>query len=86
MVTRDSPYLTTDIFLHTVEKKKFPLLSLVRYLFKVVSGNRYVTRGSNGNTVSITMTGCQMGTTSGNQTSFGFCHDSLNSLNSVKAI
>ena len=57
MVTRDSPYLATDIFLHTVVKKKFPLPSLVTYLFKVVNGNRYVTRGSNGNIFSITVTG-----------------------------
>ena len=57
MVTRDSPYLITDIFLQAVVKKKFPLLSLVRDLFKVVSGNRYVTRGSNGNILSITLTG-----------------------------
>ena len=56
MVTRDSPYLTTDIFLHAVVKQKFPLPSLVSYLFKVVIGNRYVTRGSNGNILSITLT------------------------------
>ena len=44
MVTRATPYLTTDIFLDVVAKKKFPLLSLVRYLFEVVSGTRYLTR------------------------------------------
>ena len=43
----------TDILLHAVVKKKFLLLSLVGYLFKVVSGNR----GSNGNALCITTTG-----------------------------
>ena len=43
--------------LHAVVKNKFPLLSLIWYLFKVVSGNRYQTRGSNGNALSITTTG-----------------------------
>ena len=57
MVTRDSPYLTIDIFLHLVVKKKFPLLSLVWWLVNVVSNNRHLTRGSNGNVLSITTTG-----------------------------
>ena len=57
MVTRYSPYLATEIFLHAVVKKKYPLLSQVRYLFKMVSGNKYLTRGSNGNFLSITLTG-----------------------------
>ena len=46
MVTRDSPYITTGVLLHTVVKKKFPSLSLVWYLFNVLSGNRHQTRGS----------------------------------------
>ena len=57
MVTRDSPYLTTDILLHAVVKMKFPLLSLVWYLFNVVSGNRHQTRGSSENVLSSTTTG-----------------------------
>ena len=57
MVTRDTPYLTTDIFLDVVAKKIFPLLSLGWYLFTVVSHNEYLTRGSNGNAQSITMNG-----------------------------
>ena len=55
VVTRDSPYLTTDIFLHAVVKMKFPLLSLVWYLFNVVSGNRFLTRGSKGALVPLVM-------------------------------
>ena len=54
-MTGDS--LTTDIFLGSVLKMKFPFLSLVRYLFNEVSGNRCLTRCSNGNILSITMTG-----------------------------
>ena len=54
MGTRDTPYLTIDIFLNVVEKQKFPLLSLVWYLFNMVSGNRYLTIGNNGNGLSIT--------------------------------
>ena len=46
-----------DTFLHAVVNKKFPLLSLVWYLFNVVSGNRHQTKGSNGNVLSITTTG-----------------------------
>ena len=57
MVTRESPYLTTDIFLHTAVKNKFPQLSLVWYLFNVVSGNRYQIRGRYENPLSITATG-----------------------------
>ena len=57
MVTRDTPYLTRAIFLDTVVKKTFPLLSLVWHLFKLVSGDRYLTRGSNGNAFSITKIG-----------------------------
>ena len=46
MVTRDTSYITTDIFLDVVVKREFPLLSLVLHLFNVVSGNKYITRGS----------------------------------------
>ena len=38
-------------------KKIFPLLSLGWYLFRLVSGNRYLTRSSNENTLYITSTG-----------------------------
>ena len=82
MVTRDSPYLTTD---HTVVKKKFPLLSLVCYLFNVMNDNRHKTRGSSGNALSaipLVMYLLSLVT----RPFFGLCHDSLNSLNSVKAI
>ena len=34
-------------------KKKFPLLSLVSYLFNVVSNNRYLTRGNNENVLNV---------------------------------
>ena len=48
VVTRDSPYLTADIFLHALVKKKCLLLSLVWYLFNQVSDKRHQARGSNG--------------------------------------
>ena len=57
MVTRDTPYLTTDIFLDVVVTNKIPLLSIVWYLFSMVSANRYLTRGSNRSGLSITTTG-----------------------------
>ena len=47
MVTGDTPYPTTDIFLDEVVKNIFPLLSQGQYLFTVVSHNGYLTRDSN---------------------------------------
>ena len=78
MITADTPCLP-DV----VVKKKFPLLSLFRYLFNMVS--RYMTRSTCGNILCNTLTG-DLSVVSGNQTSFGLCHDSVNSLHSVKAI
>ena len=46
-----------DTFLDIVVKSNFPLLSVGWYLFRVVSGNRYLPRGSNENTLCITSTG-----------------------------
>ena len=57
MVTKDILYLTIDTFLDIVVKSNFPLLSAGWYLFRVVSGNRYLPRGSNENTLCITSTG-----------------------------
>ena len=57
MVTRDILYLTVDRLLDVVVKKNFPLLSLGWYLFRLVSGNRYLTRSSNENALYITGTG-----------------------------
>ena len=57
MVTRDILYLTIDIFLKTVVISNFPLLSIGWYLFRVVTGNRYLPRCSNENTLYITSTG-----------------------------
>ena len=89
----DSKYLTRDIFLYTAVKKKFPLLSVVWYLFNVVSSNRP------GAVMEIHLVllllfvtyvlpdhladGYIMLTTFGNQTNCGLCHDSLNWLNLV---
>ena len=56
MVTRDTPYLATDIFLDVVVKVKSLLLSVVRYLFNLVSGKRYLIRDSNRNILSNIMT------------------------------
>ena len=57
MVTRDILYLTIDSFGDSVVKSNFPLLSEGWYLFRVVSGNRHIPRGSNENTLCITSTG-----------------------------
>ena len=57
MVTRDIVYLTVDTLLDIVVISNFPLLSVGWYLFRVLSGNRYLTRGSNKNTLCITSTG-----------------------------
>ena len=57
MVTRDILHLTIDTFLDAVLKQNFPLLSVDWYLFRVVSGNRYLPRDSNENTLYITCTG-----------------------------
>ena len=57
MATRDILYLTIDTFLDIVVKSNVPLLSVDWYLFRVVSGNRYLLRGSNENTLCITNTG-----------------------------
>ena len=56
MVTRDILYLTVDTFLDIVVKSNFLLLSVGWYLFRVVSANRYLPRGSNENTLCITST------------------------------
>ena len=57
MATRGIPYLTIDMFLDVVVKKKFLLLSLGWYLLCVVSGNRYLFSDSCKNTLSGTITG-----------------------------
>ena len=57
MVTRDILYLIINTFLDIVLKSNFPLLSVGWYLFRVVSGNRYLPRDSNENTLCITNTG-----------------------------
>ena len=57
LVTRDILYLTIDTFLDEVVKKNFPLLFVGWYLFRVVSGNRYLPSGSNENALYITSTG-----------------------------
>ena len=57
MATSDIPYLTIDMFLDVVVKKKFPLLSLGWYLLHVVSGNRYLARGISRNALFGTSPG-----------------------------
>ena len=57
MVTRDIVHLKIDIFLDVVVKKNFPLKSVGWYLFRVMSGNRYLHRGSKENKLCITTTG-----------------------------
>ena len=57
VVTRDILHLTIVTFLIVVVKKNFPLLPVDWYLFWVVTGNRYLSRGSNENALFITSTG-----------------------------
>ena len=60
MVTRDILHLTIVTlvtFLDVVAKKNFPLLPVDWYLFRVVTGNRYLLRGSNEDVLFITSTG-----------------------------
>ena len=57
MVTRDILYLKIVMLLDIVVKNKFPLLSVDWYLFRVVTGNRYLPRGSKENALYITITG-----------------------------
>ena len=57
MVTRDILHMTIVTFPDVVVKKNFPLLSVDWYLFRVVSGNRYLPRGSKENAFYITNTG-----------------------------
>ena len=57
MVTRDILYLTIGTLLDIVVKKNFSLLLVGWYVFRVMNGNRYLPRDSNGNTLCITSTG-----------------------------
>ena len=57
MVTGYVLHLTIDTVLDVVVKNDFPLLSVRWYLFRVVSGNRYLPRSSNKNVLYITSTG-----------------------------
>ena len=56
-VTRNTPCLVIVIFSDEVVKMKFQLLCRDRYLFSVVSGNRYLPRGCKENVLSTTITG-----------------------------
>ena len=56
MVTGYNLHLTIDTFLDVVLKNEFPLLSVSWYLFRVLSGNRYLPRGSNENALYINST------------------------------
>ena len=57
MVTRNTPCLVIVIFSHEVVKMEFLPLRLDKYLLTVVSGNRYLPRGSKENICSTTITG-----------------------------
>ena len=90
MVTRNISHLVIVIISDEVVKMNILLLHLDRHLFSVVRGNRYLPRDGKENVLSTTITGdcnyVQIGITSSNYTIFGFCHDPLNSLNSVTFI
>ena len=55
MATRDTPYLTTDTFLHVMIKKNF--ITISGLVITVVSGNRYLSKSSSGNVLCITNPG-----------------------------
>ena len=57
MVTRNTSYMLIVILSDEVVKMKFLLLWLDRCLFSVVSGNRYLLRGSKENVLSTSITG-----------------------------
>ena len=57
MVTRDILHLTIASYLDVVVKKTFPLVSIDWYMFRVVSGNRYLPRSSKKCILIITSTG-----------------------------
>ena len=57
MVTRNTLHLIIIIFSEEVVKMKFLLLCMDKYLFSVVSDNRYLPRTSKGNVLSTTITG-----------------------------
>ena len=57
MVTRDILHLKIVTIPNIVVKKNFPLLPVDWYLFEVVNGNRYLTRGSIQNALFIASTG-----------------------------
>ena len=57
MVTRDMPYLITDVLPEAVAKNIFSQLHLVMEPLTGVNGNRYLTRTSDGNVLFITTTG-----------------------------
>ena len=57
MVARDILHLTIVTFLDVVVKKNFSLLPVDWYLFRVVTGNRYLPRDGNENALFVTSTG-----------------------------
>ena len=57
MLTKDILHLTIVTLLDVVVKKNFRLLPVDWYLFRVMTGNRYLPRGSNENTLCIKSTG-----------------------------
>ena len=57
IVTRDILHLTIVTFLDVVVKKNVPLITVDWYLFRVVTGNRYLPRGSNEHAIIKTING-----------------------------
>ena len=57
MATRDILHPIIVTFLDVVIKRNLPLLPVDWYLFRVMTGNRYLPRGSNENALFMTSTG-----------------------------
>ena len=57
MVTRNTSHVVIVILSEEVVKMEFFLLYLDRYLFSVVSGSRYLPKGSKESVLSITIAG-----------------------------
>ena len=88
MVTRGISQLATNTLPVLVIQNAFSLLPMGRYLLPLTTLNRYEPRDSRGKFFFTTRSRnvSIVRYVSGNHTALGLYHDSLNSLNSEKAI
>ena len=89
IVISNTPCLAVNTFPQEVAKRIFYCYYFGRYLLSIGNGNRYLSKSSRDNILSIIFVGIsntcrQINNSVGNRTIFGICHDSLNSVNSGK--